>query len=54
VDTRAGLDGCEKSRPDRDSISGPSSPGESLHRLSYSSPRGIVLREFNGYDWLLT
>ena len=27
---RAGLDGCEKSRPHRDSIPGPSSPWPSL------------------------
>ena len=40
VDPRAGLDGCGKSRPHRDSIPGPSSPYESLYRLSspdYSS-----------------
>ena len=54
MDTRTGLDGCEKSRPDRDSISGPSSPNDSLYRLRHSGPRGIVLHEFDRYDWVLT
>ena len=38
VGPRAGLDGCEKSRPHRDSIPGPSSRSESLYRLSYPGP----------------
>jgi hypothetical protein len=35
---RVGLDGCEKSRPYRDSISGPYSPSESRYRLRYQVP----------------
>jgi hypothetical protein len=37
---RAGLDGCGKSRPHRDSITGTSSPvAQSLYRLSYRAHR---------------
>jgi hypothetical protein len=35
VDPRASLDGCEKPRLHRYSIPGPSSPQQSLYRLSY-------------------
>jgi hypothetical protein len=35
VSPRAGLDGCGKSRPHRNSIPSPSSPSASLYRLSY-------------------
>jgi hypothetical protein len=38
VGPRAGLDGCGKSRPNRDSITGPSSPLPVAYRLSYSGP----------------
>ena len=36
--SRAGLDGCGKYLPHRDSIPGPSSCSESLYRLSYRGP----------------
>ena len=37
---RAGLDGCGKSRPHRDSTPGPSQPvAQSLYRLSYRAHR---------------
>jgi hypothetical protein len=35
VGPKAGLNGCEKSRPHQDSIPGPYSPNQSLYRLSY-------------------
>ena len=35
VELRAGLDGCEKSHPRRDSIPGPSSRSQLIYRLSY-------------------
>jgi hypothetical protein len=38
VGPRACLDRCGNSRLHRDSIPGPSSPYESLHRLRYSGP----------------
>ena len=42
---RAGLDGCGKSRPHRDSIPGPSSPSESLYGLCYPIPYFILKKE---------
>ena len=40
---RAGLDRCEKSRPHRDSIPGPSSHSQSLYRLSYHGLIALLL-----------
>ena len=40
VGLAAGLDECRKSRPHRDSISGPSTRSESLYRLSYPAATG--------------
>ena len=40
---RAGLDGCGKSRPNRDSIEGPAVSSESLYRMRY--PNGNILAE---------
>jgi hypothetical protein len=42
VGPRVGLDVCEKSRPHRDSIPGPSARSQSLHRLSYPAPIFMV------------
>ena len=41
VDPRAGLDGCGKSRPYRDSIPRRPTRSESLYRLPYPGPHKI-------------
>jgi hypothetical protein len=46
---RAGLDGCGKSRLQRDSIPGPASPSTSLYRLSYRGPHTLSNKEENVY-----
>jgi hypothetical protein len=43
---RAGLDGCRKSRPHRDSIPGPVSHLQSLYRLSYPAPQSLGHRGY--------
>jgi len=42
VDPRAGLDGCGKSRPHRDSIPDRPARSESLYQLSYPGPQKSV------------
>jgi hypothetical protein len=47
VSLRAGLNVCEKSRPHRVSIPGPSSRSQSLYRLSYRAHTYIIYNSYN-------